>query len=153
AMVGQELAKQYRHEEAMVELRKALPGYPKAHYHLGGELYNEGRLAESVLELQAFIDALPMLSEVPEARMMIGKAFMTERKWADAAGQFRSVLTMAPWNTDARGLLADSLLGGQQFAEAVAEYRAFLSVRPGDPGALTNVAVALSATGHGIDAI
>jgi len=153
AMVGQELAKQYRHEEAMVELHKALPGYPKAHYHLGGELFNEGRLDESVTELQAFIDALPMLSEVPAARMMIGKAFMTQRKWPDAVQQFRSVLAMTPSNTDARGLLADSLLGGQQLAEAIREYRAYLSLRPDDLGALTNIAVALSAAGHGSDAI
>src|SRR5262249_7085950 len=41
-MVGAELSKLGRHEEAVAELRQALPGAPRAHYSLGVDLFNQG---------------------------------------------------------------------------------------------------------------
>ena len=47
AMVATELAKLGRHEEAIAELRQGADQYPKAGYHLGGELYNQGKVDEA----------------------------------------------------------------------------------------------------------
>jgi superkiller protein 3 len=46
------------------------------------------------------------------------------------------------------GFLADTLFAEQKFAEAQAAYVAYLGERPSDAGAMTNLAVSLSALGR-----
>jgi tetratricopeptide (TPR) repeat protein len=152
AAVGQELAIVGRHDEAIARLREVAPQFPRASYHLGGELFNQGRIDEAVPSLEAFVRAEPLLAEVVPARTMIGRAFMLQKRWPEAEAQLRLVLTMSrsagPARATAMGFLADTLFAEQKFAEAQAAYVAYLGERPSDAGAMTNLAVSLSALGR-----
>jgi tetratricopeptide (TPR) repeat protein len=83
---------------------------------------------------------------------MIGRAFMLQQRWPEAEAQLRQVLSMAPprseAHTTALGFLADTLFAEQKFAEARGAYVAYLGERPADAGAMTNLAVSLSALGR-----
>ena len=74
ALVGTALAEEGRHDEAIAELRLAAPAYPRARYHLGGELFNRGALDEAIGQLQEFVRLEPRLAEAVPARTMIGQA-------------------------------------------------------------------------------
>ena len=152
AIVGTQLAVAGRHDEAIDQLRIAAPGYALAHYHLGGELFNRGRMDEALPELQAFVRLEPWRAEAVPARTMIGRALMAQKRWSEAADELRRVLTMAPRQSDvyttALGLLADSAFGQERFDEAAGLYRAFLAVRTGDVGATINLGVALAQSGR-----
>jgi protein O-mannosyl-transferase len=152
AAVGQELAILGRHEEAIARLREVAPRFPRAYYHLGGELFNQGKVDEAVPALQNFVRFEPQLAEAVPARTMIGRAFMLRQRWPEAEAQLRLVLSMAPArstaHTTALGFLADTLFAEQKFAEARGAYVTFLAERPTDTGAMTNLAVSLSALGQ-----
>jgi tetratricopeptide (TPR) repeat protein len=152
AIVGTQLAVAGRHDEAINQLRIAAPGYALAHYHLGGELFNRGRLDEALPELQAFVRLEPWRAEAVPARTMIGRALMAQKRWNEAADELQRVLTMAPRQSDvyttALGLLADTAFGQERFDEAAALYRAFLGVRTRDVGATINLGVALAQSGR-----
>jgi tetratricopeptide (TPR) repeat protein len=144
ASVGQELA-------VAARFRAIAPSFPRAYYHLGGELFNQGMIDEAVASLEQFVRLEPMLADVVPARTMIGRAFMLQKRWADAERQLQLVLSMAPSrgtaHSTAQGFLADTLFAQQKFAEAQAAYSAYLLERPDDVGAVTNLAVSLSALG------
>ncbi len=152
AAVGQELAVIGRHDEAIARLREAAPRFPRAYYHLGGELFNQGRIDDAVPALQNFVRLEPQLAEVVPARTMMGRAFMLQQRWLEAEEQLRLVLSMAPSrspaHTTALGFLADTLFAEQKFAEARSAYVSYLGERPTDGGAMTNLAVSLSALGR-----
>jgi tetratricopeptide (TPR) repeat protein len=156
-MLGLELAIAGRHDEAMVHLRAATPGYPKAHYHLGGELFNERRLDEAIAELETFVQQEPLAVEAVSARTILGQAFMSQKKWPQAVEQFRLVLSMtsprSAAHTTAMGLLADSLFGQERYDEAVTYYRTYLSLRPTDVGGASNLGISLVATGKADEAL
>jgi protein O-mannosyl-transferase len=157
AMLGQELAIAGRRDEAIVHLRAAVPQYTKAHYYLGGELFNAGRLEEAMPELEAFLRQAPHFAEAVRARLMLGRVLMARKEWPRAEGEFRQVVKMAPPQTpiaiDAIGFLADALVGQERFTDAAAIYERYLAARPTDAGAMTNLAIALTATGRHADAI
>jgi tetratricopeptide (TPR) repeat protein len=157
SMVGQQLAIDGRHDEAIAHLRAAAPDYPRARYHLGGELFNANRIDEAMPELQAFVRDQPTLAEAVPARVMLGRGFMGRRQWAAAEEQFRLVLTMMPPGDPTRttvvGVLADTLFQEQRFDEAASYYRAYLAARPTDGGAATNLGIALSALGKDEEAL
>jgi tetratricopeptide (TPR) repeat protein len=152
AAVGQELAVAGRHEEAIARLRESAPRFPRAYYHLGGELFNQGRFDEAVPALQEFVRLEPILAEAVPARTMMGRAFMLRKRWPEAEEQLRMVLTMTsprdPAHVTALGFLADTLFAQQKFSQAQAAYVAYLDERPDDAGAVTNLAVSLSALGR-----
>src|SRR5207248_2045924 len=95
-MVGAELSMAGQHEQAEAELRRALPGAPRAHYALGVELFRQGKLDEAIDELQLFIKEQPLLLEVLSARDLIGQIFAQKQQWGRAAEQYRALVTMAP---------------------------------------------------------
>jgi tetratricopeptide (TPR) repeat protein len=152
AAVGQELAVIGRHDEAIARLRAAAPRFPRAYYHLGGELFNQGKIDDAVPALQNFVRFEPRLAEAVPARTMLGRAFMLQQRWLDAEEQFRLVLSMSPSrsaaHTTALGFLADTLFAEQKFAEAQRAYVAYLGERRADSGAMTNLAISLSALGR-----
>jgi tetratricopeptide (TPR) repeat protein len=157
ALVGTALAAEGRHDEAIAKLRQAVPAYARARYHLGGELFNRGALDEAIVQLQEFVRLEPTLAEAVPARTMIGRARMLQRQWPEAIEQFRLVLSMTPTldeaHTTAVGFLADALFGEQKFDDARSYYGAYLSARPNDGGAMTNLAISLSATGRNREAV
>ena len=147
AMVGIELAKIGRHDEAMAQLREATSGLPKARYHLGGELFNRGDGDQAIGELQRYVAEEPYALEAVRARLMIGQVLLRQRKYSPAIDQFRLVLSMTPASDDAHilafGLIADALFGQEQLEEAARYYRAYLSAKPDDVAARGNFAKAL----------
>jgi len=149
--VGQELALAGRHDEAIARLRQAGPSFPRAYYHLGGELFNQGRVDEALPALDQFVRLEPMLAEVVPARTMMGRVFMLQKQWSNAEEQLQLVLSMSPAasseHTTALGFLADTLFEQQKFAAAQTAYARYLQERPDDVGAVTNQAVSLSALG------
>jgi tetratricopeptide (TPR) repeat protein len=136
-------------DEAMVHLRQALPGAPRAYYDLGGLLIKQDRTDEAITALQTFVSAQPLLLEAVSARQLLAQAFVKKQQWAEAIEQCRLVLTMHPTGEQriaTQWLLAGALLSSQRFDEAAAEYGEYLKMRPGDGSALTNRGVALVAT-------
>jgi tetratricopeptide (TPR) repeat protein len=156
ALVGTQLAVEGRHDSAIAELRLAAPGYAAAHYHLGGELFNQGRIDEALPELQEFVRLESWKAEAIPARTMIGRAFMIGKRWPEAAEELQLVLTMTNPASDAHaialGYLADTILNEERFDEAIAYYRAFLALRPSDPGGVINLGIALAQTGRSREA-
>jgi Flp pilus assembly protein TadD len=149
--VGQELALAGRHDEAIARLRQAAPSFPRAYYHLGGELFNQGRIDEALPPLEQFVRLEPTLAEMVPARTMMGRVFMLQKQWPKAEEQLQLVLSMSPARSPehatALGFLADTLFEQQKFAAAQAAYARYLQERPDDVGAVTNLAVSLSALG------
>jgi tetratricopeptide (TPR) repeat protein len=152
ASVAQELAVAGRHDEAIARLRNVAPRFPRAYYHLGGELFNQGRNDEALASLEQFVRLETMLAEVVPAHTMIGRIFMLQKRWPQAEEQLRLVLSMTaprdPAHTTVLGFLADTLFARENFAEARTAYESYLEARPDDAGAVTNLAVSLSALGN-----
>jgi len=153
-LVGEELSRAGRPEEGATHLRLAIDrGESRAHYDLGIQLFNDGKLDDGIDELQTFVREEPMLFEVIAARMTMGHAFMLQGKWPQATEQFRILLGMMPSSVSARVLLADALFGQQAYEEAVVHYREYVKARPADVAALTKFGAALEGIGRTKDAI
>jgi tetratricopeptide (TPR) repeat protein len=156
-MLGVELAAAGRHQEAMPLLRDAAPSFPTARYHLGGELFNAGKYADAIEQLQEFVRLKPYLLEAVRARTMLGRAYLAAGKPADAIEQLRMVLSMTSSSDEAHvtaiGFLGDALFAQQKFADALPYYRTFVAARPRDSGAMTNYAITLAETGDASGAI
>jgi len=152
-MMGTSLMDVGDHDGAVMHLREAISGDPRAHYSLGLELFKQGKLDEAIRELDVFAREKPLLLEVVPARTVMGRAFLAQQKWADAVAQFRLVLMMTPLNTEAEGLLAEALFRQQSFDEAAVHYRAYLKYRPNDPNMLGNLGISLAASGKNDEAI
>jgi protein O-mannosyl-transferase len=157
ASVAQELAVVGRHDEAIARLRNVAPHFSRAYYHLGGELFNQGRTNEALASLEQFVRLEPMLAEVVSARTMMGRAFMLQKQWPQAEEQLRLVLSMTGARDQAHatalGFLADTLFARENFAAARTAYESYLELRPDDAGAVTNLAVSLSALGKVDEAV
>jgi len=147
AMVGTELAKLGRHDEAIAQLRQGADQYPKAGYHLGGELFNQGKHDEAYVRLAKFVEQEPYALEAVRARLMMGRTLLLRRDYAAAIDQFRLVLSMTARgdesHTVAFGLMGDALFGQDQFDEAARYYRGYLAAKPDDVSARGNLAKTL----------
>lgn len=136
-------------DEAMVELRRAIPGAPRAHYTLGAELLKEGKTREGIEHLQIFLREQPMLLEAVSARQMLGGALTDEQRWGEAVTELQTALTMNPSETqllETHRLLAEALFGAKRFDEAIVHARRYLQARPGDAAVLTRLGASLVET-------
>jgi tetratricopeptide (TPR) repeat protein len=95
-MFGAELSIAGNHQEAIAELRRALPGAPRAHYTLGIELFNQGALPEAIDELTTFVREQPLLLEAVSAQQIIGQAYVRQQRWPEAINHYQEALKMAP---------------------------------------------------------
>jgi tetratricopeptide (TPR) repeat protein len=153
------------HEEGIAQLRTALPFAPRVHFNLGMELLNDGKFDEGLAHLQTVIavwmsppaghlpSELPSRADVISAREIVGRTLGNQRRWPEAAEQFRQILAIDPSNAQAHRLLAGALFAQQVFEEAIVHYRAYLSVQPADADAIGRLGVALVATGRIDEAI
>src|SRR5262249_18616456 len=136
-----------RHDEAILQLKQGADQYPKAGYHLGGELFNQGKHDEAYARLAKFVEQEPYALEAVRARLMIGRALLLRRDYAAAIDQFRLVLSMTARNDDSHtiavGLMGDALFGQGQFDETARYYRDYLAAKPDDVSARGNLAKAL----------
>jgi tetratricopeptide (TPR) repeat protein len=151
SLLGIELQKAGRGDEALVQLRMAVAGAPRAYYPLGIELLRRGRTRDAIEALEAFVREQPLLLAAIDARQRLGQAYTAQERWQEAIEQYRIVFTMKPspdQRLDTEALLGEALVGAQRFDEAIAQYRTYLKARPGDVHALTYLAVALAVSGQ-----
>ena len=148
---GHELVRAGDRESAMIELRRAVPGAPRAHYTLGTELLKEERtISEGIDELRLFLREQPMLLEAVSARLMLGQALAKQQRWSEAIEEGAMVLRMNPslaQRLDAHELLADAFRGADRFEDVIVQCREYLRLRPDAGPMLTRLGVALIATG------
>jgi Tfp pilus assembly protein PilF len=140
-MVGAELVKVGRHDEAIHELQQAIPDDPMADFDLGVELFNMSRFDEAVPHLETFRREEPLMANVIPATLMIGHVRFQQQRWTDAATEFERVLTMAPGNGDARRALRLAEQGRSD--QALAVFRRVVEIDPRDDRARQNLAAAL----------
>jgi protein O-mannosyl-transferase len=158
--LAEQLAQANLHEEARQHLREAVAGGDsRARYLLGIELFNAGKLNESMEQLYAFVATAklpyrlvphwlePPAAEVLTARLVLARTAAMQGAWSRSAEQARLVLAAAPGNRDARMFLADSLFAQQQYEQAGAEYSKYLELDPASTHALVNLGITLVAAG------
>jgi tetratricopeptide (TPR) repeat protein len=147
-LMGAELMIAGQQDEALVELRQAVPGAPRAYYDLGLALFRQEKMTEAIDALQAFVREQPLLLEAVSARLLLGQAFARQQQWAAAIDQYQMVLTMNPsiaQRSDAHYLLGGALYAARRPDEAVPHFSESLKTRPRDVAVLTNLGVALVA--------
>lgn len=149
-IVGGELAKLGRDEEAIPELRLATSADPLARYNLGITLLNLRDNAGAIRELEALVRDFPLREEIPLARRAIGTAYAQQQRWTDAITQYRLVLTMVPSDQKTQQLLIETLLrqgtalgSAGRPAEAIAAFQEARDRDPANAVARHNLAVAL----------
>jgi tetratricopeptide (TPR) repeat protein len=153
-MMGTTLLEVGRRDEALTQLRQALPDIPRAHYFIGVELLKSGRADEGIAELQTFVrDQPPYLADVVDARGHLGTAFADQERWPEAIGEFLAILQIVPGDPMTEHLLAEALFSAGRWDESIVHYRTYLDSDPNDAGALNNVGVALASDGKVDDAI
>jgi Flp pilus assembly protein TadD len=155
AAVGSELSRQRRDEEALPLLRVGGRSDVRGRYNLGITLFNMGRYAEAIQELDVLVNEHPMREEVPWSRRVMGHAFSRLSKWPEAIAQFRMTLAMTPHDAEARRLLVDAynsygvdLAQVQKFDDAIVQFRYALSYDERNPSARYNLAAALFDAGQ-----
>jgi tetratricopeptide (TPR) repeat protein len=150
-ILGEQLLAAGDRAEGVKQLQAAVPGDSMARYPLGLELFNQGRLNESVEQLDAFVRTSrlpyrlvphwlePVAAEVIQARTTMARALTRLKQWPVVVEQCRLILAMNPSNADAHGLLADALFAEERFNEAAAAYRRYAELRPTDPNPFTQL--------------
>jgi TolA-binding protein len=107
----------------MGQFRLSARDYPGAHFALGTELLGTGRLDEGIAELELFLRLLPAHANAVPARDMLGQAFLAQRKFTEAAEQFRELQKTVPSYRGANdGVLVNlgyALAGSGRLLEAV----------------------------------
>src|SRR5262249_33650995 len=101
-----------RRDEAKGQLALALPDAPRAYYTLGVLLFEERQWNEAIRAFRQFAERLPYIFEAISARRYTGMAFAAQRRWAEAAHEYRAVLAMHPPPDEevrVRALLGDAL--------------------------------------------
>ncbi len=126
AMVGASLGAEGQHAAAVTHLRDAARSYPEARYYLGGELFEIGDYDGAIDELKEYARQFPLRLEVVRAQMIVGRA---------------------------HGRLGDAAFAERRWAAAREHYEAYLASSGDDIGAVTNLAIALTALGRRDDAL
>ena len=152
-LVGQELSAAGQRDEAIKELRLALPEATPARYFLGTELVSAGQYDEGIEQLQEFIRLEPSIAPVKTARMTLARAYAAKQQWPEAIAELNAVAAANPGDASVHGVLANILAGQQKFADAVPHYEAYIKANPRDANAWTGLGIALISLGRGADAV
>jgi tetratricopeptide (TPR) repeat protein len=138
-LLANELIAAGQRDEAMAQLRLSARDYPGAHFALGTELLGEGRIDEGIAELQTFLRALPAHPNAAPARDMLGQAYLGQRKFAEAAEQFRYLHDKMPTyrgaNNDVLRNLGYALTASGRLLEAVPVLERAVESNPEDGAA------------------
>jgi Flp pilus assembly protein TadD len=136
-----------RHDEAIAQLRAAVPDFPDARAGLGTELLIKGEFTEGVAVLEAFVQANPSAPNREPARPLIANGYrglaeqsVQQRRFAQAADEARKSLQFNPQSADAHNVLGAALASQGQFDQAVAEFQAALRIDPRHQSAANNLA-------------
>jgi hypothetical protein len=138
-LLGSELIAAGRKDEAMVQLRASAGDYPGARFALGTELLADGKVVEAVEEIQAFLRAMPQHPSAAPAHDLLGRAYLAQQKFAEAAGEFQTLVDTAPSyrgpNNDVLLNLGYSLAAAGRLAESVPVLERAVAANPGNQAA------------------
>jgi tetratricopeptide (TPR) repeat protein len=144
-LLAEQLLETGAHDEAMVQLRQAVPGAPRAHFALGRELFRLHQLDEATRELRTFIREQPDYAPVVAAHEYLGRIAALQGHWFEAVVELRASLDLQA-NPEVDHLLAEALFETQAFDEAIPHFRAYLSAHGPDAEALHQLGIALMST-------
>jgi tetratricopeptide (TPR) repeat protein len=148
-----ELGQKGRHQEAVVEWRKALALSPEdygGNMNLGLSLAATGKLDEAMVCFRKALDANP---ESVEGYNNLGLVLAQQGKLDQAIGHYRKALEIDPEYLEACNNLGLALAATGKLDEAIAQYRKALEVKPDYADVHLNLGVALARTGHIEEAI
>ena len=134
-------------------MRHRIEKYPtdfSAHLNLGAILLSR-------LDPQGAIDALETAIQLdpkrPEAHDMLGSAFRSIGRLADALAQFRTALAVDPHFIDARYNLANALAKGGKMDEAIANFRQVAAAFPQSSRMQAQFGELLARDGQNVEAL
>ena len=146
-----ELMSAGRNDEAIAQLRLAVPDDPDARAGLGTALLAQGQFEEGVSVLEAFVQANPSATNRAPARMLLAKGHqaIAERALSQqnaplAADEARKSVQLDGGNADAHNILGAALASQGRLDEAIPEFQAAVRINPQHPSAVTNLARATS---------
>jgi protein O-mannosyl-transferase len=143
-----------RRTEAIEQLRAASALDPRSRYALGVQLFDGGRPAEAIPELQRVILEFPEEPTIAiEGRRVLARALQHEGRHREAAAVWGQVAAMVPGDIAPRLSQADALLAAGDLLAAHQGYQQILTVEPGHLGALTNDGLTLLRLGRGSEAL
>jgi tetratricopeptide (TPR) repeat protein len=149
-----------RHEEAIAQLREAVPDYPDARAGLGAELFLLGQRAEAIDVLDLFIGANPSHPNRIPARILTGQALLAQGRIDEGASQFSAVLAADPSSVAAnQGMATVARIRAARFleqgniAQASAQAREALRLNAGDADAHNVLGVTLAQQGQVDEAV
>jgi Flp pilus assembly protein TadD len=128
--LGLSLEKSGMHEEAIVELRRALqidPGDTPSRLLLADTLLRQGQMDEAI---QQYREAL-RLSPTAQIHNSLGYALGRTGHFEEAASELREAIRLDPTSAAAHDNLGNVLQGLQQAEQAVAEYKEALRLPSG----------------------
>jgi tetratricopeptide (TPR) repeat protein len=141
--LGNDLVKQGRVDEAIVQFQKALEFQPASydvHYNLANALFRRDRLDEAIAQYRQSLAIAPGNAE---ALNNLGNTLARKGADDDAIGQYQKALQIQPGYADARYNLGHVLLKHGRVDEAVAQYRQVVETRPEDAEARHDLGKAL----------
>ena len=127
-------------DEVVFHMREAARDEPEARYGLGLELFDQGKYAEAVEELQRFVRERPQDNNVNDAHGLLARAFAVEGNPAQAAEHLRLLLTARPNDVDAWGGLGFALQATGHMAEAAEAFTRAVRLDPHNAIAQRNLA-------------
>jgi tetratricopeptide (TPR) repeat protein len=146
-MLGKLYGAQGRAADAEAQFRKALTLNPTdmdAVASLVQSLANQNRLDEAARE----IAALPPEAQGGEVYATLGNAYLTQHRYAEAAGAFRQAVAADPEAASYRHSLGRALMQGGDYAGALAAYQRLLASDPTDGDAALRIGQLQMQLGH-----
>lgn len=140
--LGNELQRQERFGEALVELRRAVecdPTYATARVNYGYALEKDGRREDARKEYLTALDLQPNLAE---AHNFLGNLLATEGKLDEAMRHYESSLRLKPESSRLRHNLATTLATIGKFPEAIEQFRIVVELDPMAPKSWFNFGLA-----------
>jgi Flp pilus assembly protein TadD len=142
-LLGQTVAQQGKHEEAVAAFRRAIqlnPRYVAAHLQLGTTLAQLNRLEDALAELRTAARLDPRNGEVP---FRIANCLRQAGRQEEAVAAYFESIRIEPGVVESWLNLGVTLAGLERFEEAEAAYRDGLRYRPGNVALINNLGVAL----------
>lgn len=142
--VGVALLEQYKHPDAVKELRRALGLYPKltiAQVNLAIALFYATEFDEAQREAKKAEAVAP---NVPQVYYLLGMIAKVQNRPADALAAFKRVLDIDPRDPGANINAGQLYKQQRDFAAAIAAFRAALETEPYNTTALYNLGLTLS---------
>jgi tetratricopeptide (TPR) repeat protein len=164
--LAEQLVRSGQADAAIPHLHEAIAGGDsRAAYILGRLLLEQGKQAEGIDQLQAFVRTSelphrlvprwlePPITELVPARIALGRALALRGDWTQAADQATRVLQVVPSHAAAHGLLGDVMFAQEQWGAAAEHYRRYLERQPADVRVLMNYGITQVAIGRLNEAI